>query len=195
MQNPHNEGFKGLFTQIDQIQIHYEELKEDIIKKGRYKEFNKDKFIAQPGDTCLHCYFIIDGFTRIYHDHKQKEVTTWFLNNGDFMIQLEGFYYGKKSPEYIQATQKTTCIQLHIDDLRWIFNKHPIFKDTYIALHHDYYYKLTRRDDWKGYDAKERYQKLLEEYPYIPKKARNAHIASYLGISEHYYSKIKNNRV
>lgn len=195
MENPYNAGYAGLYTRIDQIQPHPEALKSDIIERSTIVEIKKNNFFVNPGDISRHCYFIIDGFVRIYHDHGRNEFTTWFLNNNDFMIELQGFYWGKKSAEYLQATENTTCIKMHIDDQTWLFNKYPMFKDTYMILTHHYYTQLTERLKWNGYKAKEKYQKLLEEYPYIIQKAQSAHIASYLCISETYYSKIKNNSI
>lgn len=195
MKNLDNAGYTGLFTRIDLIHPHPEALKRDIIKRGSIEQFKKNEFIVKPGETCTHCYFIIDGFVRIYHDHKRKEITTWFLHSGDFMIQLHGYYFDLESPEYLQATEDTTCIKLHRDDQEWLCKKYPIFFHTYTILTQLYYFQLTQRDALKGYTAKERYQKLLEEYPYIIQTAQCAHIASYLGISEFHYSKIKNGRV
>ncbi|MRG45342.1 cyclic nucleotide-binding domain-containing protein [Chitinophaga sp. SYP-B3965] len=198
MKNLYNAEYNGLFTRIDLIQPHPEALKRDIIKKGSIEKIPKNKFIVSPGDTNRYCYFIIEGFVRLYRDHetkKQKEVTTWFLHTGDFMIQQDGFYFGEKSPEYLQATEDTVCIKLHYDDLRSLCKKHPMFTDTYIYLTQLYYYQLTQRDALKAYTAKEKYQHLLKNHPYIVQKAQSSHIASYFGISETYYSKIKNGRL
>lgn len=194
MENLYHAGYDGLYTRINQIQPHPEELKTDIIQRSSIVQIEKKDFFARPGDICRDSYFIIDGFVRIYRDHGRKESTTWFLNNNDFMLQVHGSFFGMKSPEYLQATEHTTCIKLHIEDQMWLFNKYPMFKDTYTTLLQLYYTQLIDRDSWKAYSAKEKYQKLLEEYPYIIQKAQSAHIASYFGISETYYSKIKNNR-
>src|SRR5687767_6441456 len=109
MKNPNNAGYTGLFTRIDQIQPHPKALKEDIIKKGEIVTFKKNQLIVRPGEISRHFYFIIEGFTRLYHiherEHEVKEVTTWFLNTNDFMLQLNGCYFGLASPEYIQATE------------------------------------------------------------------------------------------
>ncbi|RPD39574.1 Crp/Fnr family transcriptional regulator [Chitinophaga barathri] len=195
MKNPDNAGYAGLFARIDQIQPHPEDLKKEIIERSCIEQFKKNDLMVKPGDTSRHCYFIIDGFVRLYHDHKRKEVTTWFLHKGDFMIQLNGYYFNQESPEYLQASEDTTCIKLHIDDQTWLCEKYPLFFHTYATLTQLYYFQLTQRDAWKAYKAKEKYRKLLEEYPYIIQLAQCAHIASYLGISEFHYSKIKNHRL
>jgi CRP-like cAMP-binding protein len=195
MKNLHNAGYTGLFTRIDQIHHHPKALKEDIIKLGQIGEAPKNEIIVGPGEISRHCYFIIDGFVRQYRDDEEKEVTTWFLNTGDFIIQQHGFYFGQQSPEYIQATEDTTYIKLHIDDQNWLFKKYPMFKDTYLFLTQLYYFQLTQRDVWKAYTAKQKYLKLLAQYPYIIQKAQSIHIASYFGISESHYCKIKNGRL
>ena len=195
MKNLHPTEYNGLFTRIDQIQNHPKALKEDLITLCRIGEAKKNEIILGPGEISRYCYFIIDGFVRQYRDDEQKEVTTWFLNTGDFIIQQHGYYFGLQSPEYIQATEDTTYIKLHIDDQNSLFKKYPMFKDTYIYLTQLYFFQLTQRDAWKAYTAKRKYLKLLAEYPYIIKKAQSIHIASYFGISESHYCKIKNGRL
>ncbi|WP_343306729.1 cyclic nucleotide-binding domain-containing protein [Chitinophaga niabensis] len=195
MENLYHSGYDALYTRINQIQPHPEELKKDIIQTSTIVKLDRKDIIVRPGEISRHSYFIIDGFVRIYRDHGRKESTTWFLNNNDFMLQVHGSFFGNPSPEYLQATDPTTCIKMHIDDQEELFRKYPMFFVTYTKLIHIYYTQLIDRDSCKALSAKEKYLKLLEEYPYIIQKAQSAHIASYFGISETYYSKIKNNRV
>lgn len=195
MEDLYRAGYAGLYTRINQIQPHPEALEKDLIKKSCIEEKNKNEFFVSPGEVSRHCYFIINGFVRTYHDHGRKEATTWFLHNNDFMIQHRGFFLGEKSHEYLQATEHTTCIKMHIDDMTWLFKKYPMFKDTYMMLTQLYFIQANDRLGWQTYSAKEKYQMLLKEYPYIIQKALSAHIASYFGISDAHYSKIKNNRL
>lgn len=195
MKNPNTEGYNALFTRIDQIHAHPAALKKELIEVSSIETMNPDELFVKPGETSRYCYFITDGFVRLYHDYKRKEVTTWFLYTGDFMIQQQGFYFGQKSHEYLQATEKTTCIKLHVDELTRLRKKYPIFTETYLILTQLYYFQLTQRDGRKAYKAIDRYRKLQEEHPYIIKMAKGAHVASYLGISEFHLSKIRNNRV
>ena len=195
MENLHKEGYAALYTRINQIQPHPEELKKDIIQTSTIVQFEKKDFIVRPGEICRSSYFIIDGFVRIYRDHGRKESTTWFLNNNDFMLQVHGAFFGAPSPEYLQATDHTTCIKLDIDAQEKLFEKYPMFGVTYTKLIQIYYAQLIDRDSCKAHSAKEKYQNLLKDYPYIIQKAQSAHIASYFGISEAHYSKIKNNRL
>ncbi len=182
-----------LINYINQV-VHLT-LEEELILKEKVKlrTYLKDQYVVQQGDVCKHVNFIIKGCTKAYYlDNDGQEhvvmfsVENWWASDmGSFITQTPADYN-------VQCIENTNLIQL----------EHAVIEELYeeIPKLERFFRKITERALVASQKrivrnfsktAKERYLIFKESYPEIEQRIPQYMIASYLGITKEFLSKIK----
>ncbi len=164
----------------------------DTIIKG--DEINDTLFFIEKG--------LVRGFYYKEENNESHEVTSWIVNENNFIYVPHSFILKVPSLETVEALEDCTLISLRYDDLHEIFMKYPesniigrVLTETYLLLYDE------RIRSLRMMNAQQRHELFKKQQPDIYQRAPFKHIASFLGVSPetfsrirtNYYQKLKNN--
>ncbi|MXV14319.1 Crp/Fnr family transcriptional regulator [Hufsiella ginkgonis] len=148
--------------------------------------------LLEEGTTCRKIYFIHSGFARACYFNDGKEVTAWFMGEGDVIISVYSFFTQTPGAERIELLQDSTLVSLSYERLQEAYRLFPEFNVIGRRLTEHYYIlSEARAIGLRMLHAKERYNRLLDQYPSVLQNASLGQIASYLGITQETLSRIR----
>ena len=169
------------------------ELIAHLSKILRYKTFSKGDIILNRGRVCSHIYFLETGLIRIYHWKNDKEVTTWFLKEGDLFISVHSFFQQRPSAEFIVAMEDCACWGITFEELEETCKLFPEFNWHEKMIFRTYY---SRKEIW-DYEMpekpQERYDLLMRVAPELVQRVPAKILATYLDMSERAFTRARNN--
>ena len=137
-------------------------------------------------------FFIESGLTRSYILCDGKETSTWFSKEGDWTYGLLDFLKNKIGFEYVQTLEETIAYSIPIDTLNELFRTNIELANWARISHQDAFLLLQDlRIERLTLSAKERYEKLLHDFPDLYNRVNLGYTSSYLGITLSTLSKIR----
>lgn len=165
---------------------------------GRFVErkIKRRGFILQQGEVCVNFSFIVSGCLKMYAvDPNGREHNLQFAAEHDWMTDLSSFYSEKPSQLYIEAVEPSIIMQIRHSDLLFLyFHYHKFDRNFRIMIERKYIKLQDRILKNISSTAEERYQYFLEQYPDLSNRLPNTQIASYLGITPEFLSKVRNSQ-
>lgn len=164
-----------------------------ISKKGKEVTFTKDDYFSEAGKIAKQIGFILEGILRVcYYDNKGDDITKYFIDENNFVVDLNSFDNKIPSSEYVQAV--TNCKLI-------IFSKHDWedISDTIVGwesiinkiIKKSLIQKIERRSPLVSEDATTRYLAFMEIYPQLVNRVPLSYLASYLGVTQSSLSRIR----
>jgi CRP-like cAMP-binding protein len=115
-----------------------------------------------------------------------------FACEGEWIADFQSFYDQRPSKLYIEAVELSTVLQIEHDDLLHLYIHYPIFDRNFrIVIERKYIELQDRVLQNISYTAEERYPIFEKQYPKLLQRLPGTQIASYLGITSEFLSKIK----
>lgn len=147
----------------------------------------------QEGTICRHFTFIEQGCLRMYGiDDKGVEHNLQFGAENDWLADIGSFHTKKPSQLYIQAIEESSIFQVEQDDLYFLYLSIPKLDRIFKVIIENKYVELQNRVlQTFSSSAESRYLNFLEQYPRLSNRLPNTQIASYLGITPEFLSKIR----
>ena len=177
------------FGNLNQQQI------ELISKKATALEIPKDKYFSEAGKIAVQVGFILDGIMRVcYYNNKGEEITKYFIDENNLVVDLESFENSVCSSAYVQAV--TDCKLIVFSKPDWEELLHTIVGWDVIVhkiISRALMQKVDRRSPLVSEDATTRYLSFMEKYPKILNRIPLSYLASYLGITQSSLSRIRKN--
>lgn len=137
-------------------------------------------------------FFIESGLTRSYVLTDGKETTTWFSKEGDWTYGSLDFLKNKAGFEYVQTLEETVAYSIPIDTLNELFRTNIELANWARISHQDAFLLLQDlRIERLTLSAKERYEKILRDFPGLYNRVNLGYISSYLGVTLPTLSKIR----
>lgn len=151
--------------------------------------------IIQAGRLDRQVYFIEKGITRSYILHKGKEITTWFSMEGNVTCGSLDLYRYKAGFEYVETLEETLTYCISIEKLNDLYQSRIDLANWMRVLQQENFLQLQDIHISRlNLSARERYDKLIKEYPGIFQRATLGQIASFLGITQPSLSRIRSSR-
>ncbi|MFH6996132.1 Crp/Fnr family transcriptional regulator [Flavobacterium sp. FlaQc-48] len=166
-----------------------------ISKKATELDLPKDEYFSEAGKVSKQVGFVLDGIVRVcYYNNKGEEITKYFIEENNLVVDLESFDNEIPSMAYVQAI--TNCRLIVFSRKDWLE-----LSDTIIgwdAIVHKIIskalrQKVERRSPLVSEDATTRYLMFLEIYPNVVNRIPLSYIASYLGVTQSSLSRIRKN--
>ncbi len=150
-------------------------------------------FILHQGDVCKHFTFVVSGCFKMYAiDQAGKEYNLEFAVENEWVSDLSSFYSEKHSKVYIEAIEPSVVLQIARPDLIYLYSNYPKFNSTFRIIVERKYIELQNRVLQNiSATAEERYVNFLALFPSLATRLPNTQIASYLGITSEFLSKIR----
>lgn len=161
----------------------------------RQDAFPRKHWLLQPGQVSDRLYFVEQGVVRGYYLKDGKDVTSWFMREGDFIISIVSFYTRQPAQEYVELLEDTVLWSITYAQLQQLYRDFPEFNVVGRLLTEKYYVLSERRSqNLRMQTAPERYAQLLSDFPDIFGRVPLKYIASHLGISPETLSRLRGRR-
>jgi CRP/FNR family cyclic AMP-dependent transcriptional regulator len=158
-----------------------------------FKRFEKKTMLLQEGEVCDFEGYIVKGCVRSYFINENGfEVTLSFAVEDWWVSELASFHEAKPSRLYIETLEPCEILMLNRANKELLLDKYPKFERMYrLMLQRSLSVVYDRLLSTLSKPAQERYIEFLERYPQIPQRVAQHYIASYLGVSAEFLSKIR----
>ena len=171
-----------------------EKEKEYFIKLLRYRKLKKGEILLNYGEVCKNNYFVISGCLRNYSiDEYGGEHIIAFAPADWWTSDLYSYLAETPSEQIIDALIPTEVFAISKEDMEELYLRIPKFERMFrILFQNAMINHLHRIKQIMSIPAEERYQYFIKRYPNIYSEIPLKYIASYLGISPEFLSKIRN---
>ncbi len=133
---------------------------------------------------------------RIYSmDDYALESNVYFALEDWWTVDLKSFITSSEARFYIQALEDSELLQISKVAFDELLEEIPKLEKWFrILLQNALISSENRINTEIALDAEERYIKFLEKYPTLESRISQKHIASYLGVTPEFLSKLKSKR-
>ena len=186
-------SIEPLLDYFDRLFPLNKEEQELVTEKFHSRLFRKRQYVLQDGDVCTQFYFVVRGCLRMYKiDDKGNTHILQFAAENYFINDLGSFHGVKPSALNIDALEDTVVLQISRDDLISLYTKAPIFHRIFRVLIENSFVRLQERLLQNiSSTAEERYLTFLENYSHLINRLSQVQIASYLGITPEFLSRLR----
>lgn len=184
---------QSLLEYFNQLIPLNKEEKELVRTKFKSHLFLKKQFALQHGDVCQYFDFVVRGCLRLYKvDNDGSYHILQFATDNSWISDLASFHKKTKSRLEIDALEDTVVLRISYDDLIDLYSRAPKFDRIFrVLLENHFMQQQDRIAQLFSSTAEERYQSFLETYPHLQNRISQVQIASYLGVTPEFLSRIR----
>lgn len=157
------------------------------------RSFKKGQFITSEGEINRYTNFITQGSARVYYldldgqEHViQLGIQNWWVGDyPSFISQQPGYLY-------TEALQPTEILAFSYENMQILYEQLPGMERFFRLITQKAYAAFQQRMLQNlSMDAEQRYLAFHHTYPDLEQQIAQKHVASYLGMSAEFLSKIK----
>jgi CRP-like cAMP-binding protein len=165
----------------------------ELFRLFKERRVKRRGFILQQDEVCRHFTFVVSGCFKLYVvDEAGKEHNLEFAAENEWVTDLSSFYAEKPGSVYIEAVEPSVVLQIARPDLIYLYANYPKFNSTFRIIVERKYIQLQDRVLQNiSATAEERYVNFINQYPNLVNRLPNTQIASYLGITPEFLSKVR----
>lgn len=184
------------FSLINNIQKHVSLSALEIERIGdvvRIKKINRKDFLVQEREICKNLSYIQSGCLKIYKtDSEGIKHTIFFTLEDWWAMDLKSFVSSTPARFYIEALEDCEVHQISKKDFNRLLEEIPKLEKWFrILLQNALIASEDRIDSKLSLNAEARYIEFLKKYPTLESRIPQKQIASYLGITPEFLSKLK----
>jgi len=166
--------------------------KKTISEKFRKKSFKRKEVIVEAGEISKHMYFVTKGCLRAFYTDKNGfehvvnfAVEDWWI--GDF-----GFHDQSAATLTIETLENSEVLYIDKNGMDSLYEEVSVL-DRYfrIILQKALEAQFQRIMQINSFSAEERYVAFSKKYPQFDKRIPQKYLASYLGITPEFLSRLK----
>lgn len=164
-----------------------------LLSKVSYRKYLKGQYVVQQGDICKYSGFVISGVTRTFYvdDEGQEHIIMFSMENW-WASEIGSFVTQTPSDYNVQCIENTELVQLSYSDQEELFKAIPKMERFFrLILEKAFVASQKRIVSNFSMSAKDRYLQFKTEYPELEQRIPQYMVASYLGITKEFLSKIK----
>lgn len=158
------------------------------------KTLEKGDYLLRNGETCRTDNYIISGALKTFYINPEngREEILYFAIDNWWAADIDSFRTQETSIYNIQALEKTRLLQISFYSFNKMLEQLPKLERYFRIITESYLGSLQRRMIQNNmHSAEQRYVNFIEKYPQIANKVPQYLIASYLGISAEFLSRIR----
>ena len=159
-----------------------------------YKKVPKKTMLLREGEKCDFEAFVIKGCVRKYYiDANGFEVILQFAVENAWVGDVSfNIYEEEPSRVYIETLEDCEFFMFNPETKESLFSKVPKFERAFrILMQRNLAVTQNRLFDTISKTATEKYLEFLKQYPTLSQRVAQHYIASYLGISPEFLSKVR----
>lgn len=159
--------------------------------------YRKKQYVLQEGDLCNHMNFVVRGCLRMYKvDEKGNTHIIQFAVENWWIMDI-GSFHGRTPTELnIDSLENTMVLQISYENLISLYTRATKFDRIFRVLMENSYVGLQKRMlQAISSTAEERYESFMESSPHLINRLPQTQIASFLGITPEFVSRLRNRRI
>lgn len=167
---------------------------EEICRIFQYESVKKGDVLSDSGDVCRYQYFVLEGCLKLFYSGPEgKDHVLYFLPAQWWAGDLYSYFNETPSEMIIQAIVNTDVLKIEKKAFDHLLKEFPVFEVFFRTIYQNALgaqHKKTIEN--LSLPAKERYLKFIKNFPIVANNVPLKDIASYLGISPEYLSRLRN---
>lgn len=158
-----------------------------------HRKIRRKQYVLQDGDICRHYTFVNTGCLRLYTvDANGTEHILQFAPEDYWVADIGSFHRETPTSLYIDALEPTEILQISKADLNSTFETFPAFDRVFRIMIENAFVGLQKRVLQNiSSTAEDRYLTFRENYPQLANRLPQTQIASYIGITPEFLSRIR----
>jgi CRP-like cAMP-binding protein len=158
-----------------------------------HKILKRKTLYLQAGEVCKYSTFVVDGALKSFTvDKEGKEHILSFATKDWWIADMYSYISRKPAVQTIEAIADSEILLLSWENQQSLYEKVPKFERFFrILIENALVANQQRLIDNLSSTAEERYLHFIKKYPLIPSCVPQHNIASYLGITPEFLSKIR----
>ncbi|WP_010178472.1 Crp/Fnr family transcriptional regulator [Aquimarina agarilytica] len=166
---------------------------EFLLSKINTRKYSKGKYLVVQGDVCNYTSFIISGCTKTFHTDKKGNEHIVLFAEANWWCSDLGSFISKSPADYnIQCIEATEVFEFSYAIREELCEKIPKLDRFFRKILEKALVTSQKRIVRNlSLSAKERYLLFCKEYPTIEQRVSQYMVASYLGITKEFLSKLK----
>jgi len=164
-----------------------------LVSKLREKTFLRNQYIVQEGDIYKYQTFVLNGKVRTFYlDENGNEHIVAFGIENWWIGDICSFATQTPAEFNTQCLEKTTVVQISFSDMEELYHTIPKLERYFRLIIQSAYGNMSKRIIRNhAMSAKERYLLFTASYPEIAQRVPKYMIASYLGITKEFLSRMR----
>jgi CRP/FNR family transcriptional regulator len=158
------------------------------------RKLAKNEFLFRNGEICRYDSFVISGSLKAFYIHPDtgKEEIVFFAIEDWWATDLDSFSNQIPSIYSIQTLEDCVLLQISHESFEALLTKIPKLERYFRLILQGYTASIKKRIILtNAHSAEERYTEFAKTYPKIVQRVPQYLIASYLGITPEFLSRIK----
>jgi CRP-like cAMP-binding protein len=163
----------------------------------RVTHLKKRQCIVQPEFVCKYRSYVVKGAMRAYLvGHEGQEHTIAFAIEDWWISDYNSYISQSPATLFVEALEDTTLIQLDYNAEQMLLDTIPKFERFFrIITQRSFAFLQRRMMSNLSKTAPQRYEEFVTQHPAIVQRLPQYALASYLGMTTEFLSKIRNNRL
>jgi len=164
-----------------------------IISCVRERKVKKGQFLVHEGAVSRNTHFVVEGSVRTYFsDMNGQEHIVQFAIEGWWISDLNSFLMQMPASFNVQAIEDSMIQELSFENLEMLYEKIPKMERYFRVITQRAFIAFQQRVIQNiSMSAEDRYIAFRQKYPKIELRIPQRLVASYLGVSAEFLSKIK----
>lgn len=174
------------------VAVSNEEL-DKILSRSQLRRYRKGQFIVHEQALSRKTCFLTKGAAAVYFlgpdgsEHViQLAVEGWWFSD------IFSYTYGQPALFNARAIEDCEVLEFPADDMQQLYAAIPAFQSYFLIITQRAFASFQQRTLFNlSLDAEERYRRFMQQYPQFVKRFPQKMIASYIGISAEFLSKVR----
>lgn len=182
-----------LFESIIKYEALTDEQFQKLLHRATLRKYKKGQFIVHEAAVTRKTHFILKGAALAYFiDNNGNEHVIQFGIEGWWISDIHSYISGKPALLNVRAIEDCELLEFGYEELIQLYKEVPGIQSYFLILTQNAFASFQERVLFNlSMSAEERYLKFIHKYPKLELRFPQKIIASYLGISAEFYSKIK----
>lgn len=168
-----------------------ENILDRLIDMGRMKTYDKWDNIISEGDINPDVYIAMEGILRCFYWDGDREKTAFFSTLPTLFMSYHSYFRDEPSFYTFQACTRARILHIKREDFDRLLTDSHDFAMWNLRLCQTQQYYLELKQKHNTGEAIDKYKSLVRELPNIMQEVPLQTVASYLGITPQYLSKLR----
>lgn len=166
-------------------------LLDEFLAPAEVIELKRNEVLVMSGQTDPNIYIVKDGVLRYSYMDGVRDVTFVFALPPSIVMSMYSYYAHLPAFYQVEACCKSTVLRIPQNHYKHLVQTSHEFAQWSLSYAHGQIYYLEKKASVVNGDARERFLSLVAKRPEIMEKVPLKYIASYLGITQPYLSRLK----
>lgn len=189
--------FQPLFNNISRFVQLTDEEQSRLISIGKVTRIIRRQFIDQPGFTSHYRNYVLKGaFRSFLIDADGKDHTVQIALEDWFVSDFYSYITQTPATLFVEALEDSTLIQFRYEDIEALCREVHVLSEYFrITTERAFAFSRKRALSNLSKTAEERYLEFADQYPEMVRRVPQKIIASYLGMTPEFLSKIRSHKI